>query len=245
MQTFIQGLTDALTCPVCRSPTIKTRMMTCGHHLCDKCSQDVDRDTERNRHRRQLAIDASLYKCPVCRNESILKHQERTRCYTIDTIVELLRLESEPFDAECRQCETLNESSPAVDAAPRPSGFLHFDQMIENERNRVCDLVFGLIMDRMYENAAQGHCIVIIRDEHVYNAFLIAGNKLSKMLFERSSLYSVSIANRQDREIIFYLTRDAHTTSTDRLFVNTIDMDSHMTNPSPSASATSTEDEPQ
>jgi len=160
-------------------------------------------------------------------------------------------LESEPFDAECRQCETLlNDSSSstatAASNATRPSGFLHFDQMIENERTRVCGLVFNLIMDRMYENASQGRCIVIIRDEHVYNAFLIAGNKLSQMLFDTSSLYSVSIANRQDREIIFYLTRDAHQTGTDRLFINTVDADSHMaSNASPSASTTSTENDPQ
>jgi hypothetical protein len=99
-----------------------------------------------------------------------------------------------------------------------PTAFIDLDALIEQEQERLIQITLNIILKRLYESARAGRNLLVIQDDMVYNAFTVAGQKLSRILFDRCSLYSVCLTSQRTHEVVFYLNADARTDSITRQF---------------------------
>jgi hypothetical protein len=222
MQTLVGDLTSLLECAVCKSVLVKPCVFPCGHVVCALCSEQLDSAAQNQRHRYQLAVDALQLRCPTCRDESILRHAERPILFLTQKILDRLSQEDPNFAERMtnRRHEVNAQTAARQDMDVIELGYLDFEPIIGRERIRLCTLVLQLILSRLLQGAREGNGVVVIQDRVVYQAFVAAGHMLSDMLFERCSLYSISVASQRNHEVIFYLYADAHTTATQRSFTN-------------------------
>lgn len=74
-----------LNCPVCLNIFVNPRIYSCGHSICEECMYKCDKENEGSV---VSNFDTPVYKCPICRIESIVPYTNRPLNRRLMTILE-------------------------------------------------------------------------------------------------------------------------------------------------------------
>jgi len=76
---------ECLNCPVCRDIYVTPKLYECGHTICEECMHNIDKQNENSM---TSNFDAPIYKCPICRKESIIPYQDRPINHTLISLLD-------------------------------------------------------------------------------------------------------------------------------------------------------------
>ena len=74
-----------LNCPICLTIFVMPRIYSCGHSVCEECMYKCDKENE---EATVSNFDSPVYKCPLCRVESVVPYTERPLNRSLMTILE-------------------------------------------------------------------------------------------------------------------------------------------------------------
>lgn len=170
-------MSEAPVCPICRSIYVRPRIYPeCGHSLCEHCHIQTDEHTDI-----PDAYTAIVYKCPICRSETLTPWNRRPLNRALDDIC------SSSFSEE------YNERSEELGEAPAPESIgnkedVDLAKMAIAERNRVATALYDEIFPLLHNTARDGGDYISITSKEKVRAIYRVADQLTTMLF-RHKIY--------------------------------------------------------
>lgn len=180
-------MSEAPVCPICRSIYVRPRIYPeCGHSLCENCHIQTDEHTDI-----PDAYTAIVYKCPICRSETLTPWNRRPLNRALDEIC------SSSFSEE------YNERSEELGEAPAPETIgnkedVDLAKMAIAERNRVATALYDEIFPLLHKTARDGgDYISITSKEKVVRAASNSWRPTGKKIYDfvHLSLKPASVPN--------------------------------------------------
>jgi hypothetical protein len=169
-------------CPVCRCVFVKPRIYpSCGHSVCSHCMKECDRYTDR-----PFIHSAILYKCPVCREQTLIPWYKRTRNMALESVCEDLP----------EYAERLAELGPLV---PPEEGLYDDDVDLAkvstmNQESIVLQL-YEEVMPALVAAANEGRSFITLDDQRVVKRLHPVADCFSNFLFDRHNVYRVMLTS--------------------------------------------------
>ena len=169
------------TCPVCRCIFVRPRVYpTCGHSVCSHCMRDCDRYTDR-----QFVHSAILYKCPVCRETTVLPWHHRPRNLSLQAMCEDL-----PGYAN-REAELGPEIGvPALETFDEKTDLARLSRA---KQEALVIRLYEEVMPCLFEAAQEGRTHITVDDQRVVLDMHRCAEAFSNHLFEKHNVYRIML----------------------------------------------------
>lgn len=155
-------------CPVCRFVYIRARIYECGHSICETCMAGIDDYTSR------YFNELPNYKCPVCRNATLIPYYRRPLNQTLNSICQgFPEYESRRLDVEDFELKDDARVEKDFDIAT----------LAQTERKRIAKNLYDDILPLLVEAARKGSSAVIISCPEKVNSISRVMDIFSKYLF--------------------------------------------------------------
>ena len=174
-------MSASATCPVCRCVFVRPRMYpTCGHSVCSHCMADCDRYTDR-----PFVHSALLYKCPVCRDTTLLPWNLRPRNLALESMCEELPGYSNRVAEIGPELIPKDDYNDETDLAK-----------ISNMRQESLVLtLYEEIMPCLFEAAKEGRSHITIDDQRVVMDLHRCADSFSNFLFDKHNVYRMMLTS--------------------------------------------------
>ena len=173
----MSALVEAPVCPICRSIYVRPRIYPeCGHSLCENCHVQTDQHTDV-----PDAYTAIVYKCPICRSETLTPWARRPLNRTLDNIC------ASSFADEYK------ERADELGDAPAPEKIVDkqdvdLAKLAIAERDRVATALYEEIFPLLHKAARDGGDFISITSKAKVRAIYRVADQLTTMLF-RHKIY--------------------------------------------------------
>ena len=177
-----------ILCPVCHDLLLIPRMYSCGHNVCEECMIKADEAIRDD----TMSMALPIYKCPICRNESISEWHDRP----INTsLIDVLSKISSDYKLR----HDTHKKRDVTDITERnlPNG-INLGYVCKHMREFRTEEIYNRIVPLLYKAALQGKPYVTISSE-THDISLIA-DLLAKRLIDKNGIYRL-IANQRECQI--------------------------------------------
>ena len=176
---------DNITCPICSDLLLIPRMYGCGHNICEECMIKADKMIQDELPSSGIPI----YKCPICREESISEWYSRP---VNTTLIDLLSKISEEYRLRHKAHQRRDPLDvPEYDI---PSG-INLGFVSKNIREFKTNLLYEKIIPILYKAAMQAKPHVTISSDK-YDISLVA-DLLAKRLINENGIYRLTVGPRE------------------------------------------------
>ena len=176
---------DNITCPICSDLLLIPRMYSCGHNICEECMIKADKMIQD-----ELPSSAiPIYKCPICREESISEWYSRP---VNTTLIDLLSKISEEYRLRHKTHQRRDPLDvPEYDI---PSG-INLGFVSKKIREFKTNILYEKIIPILYKAAMQAKPYVTITSDK-YDISLV-GDLLAKRLIDENGIYRLTVGPRE------------------------------------------------
>ena len=142
--------TNEIICPICKDIMLLPRIYSCGHSICEPCMIQTDSVNEENNDR---VFTATIYKCPLCRDETYLSIEYRP---INRALLDQLRQNSNYEEQYNQYIENKENNSPEY------SKDIDLSKLTIQKRNNKTDIIYNEILPILYKAAKKGQAFVTI-----------------------------------------------------------------------------------
>lgn len=187
-------------CPVCRSIFVRPRLYACGHSVCSHCMQTSDEFTAS-----PFIHSISIYKCPVCRAETVVPWHRR------------------PPNIDLRQvCERHPDYvSRLVEVGPEQKATLptcgsneDLSKLAFAQQQAIAHEIYEIMLPLLHEAALEGRSVVCVDDKHTVRQIQHVGDTLGEMLFRRHNVCKMVVTSN---DVTFYFLKTTRSLRAERM----------------------------
>lgn len=182
-------MSECPNCPVCRSVYVRPRIYECGHSICETCMHGVDEYTER------YFNELPNYRCPVCRQETLVPWYRRPINQTLQGICENFP----EYENRVQEVEKLNVSKDNIEDN------IDLQKLAIIERKRIAKQHYKDILPVLVKCAREGSSSIVISSKEKVRSISKVMDLFSAYLF-RHKIYRIMAAH--DEIIISILKQD-------------------------------------
>ena len=182
-------MSECPNCPVCRSVYVRPRIYECGHSICETCMHGVDEYTER------YFNELPNYRCPVCRQETLVPWYRRPINQTLQGICETFP----EYESRVQEVEKLNVSKDNIEDN------IDLQKLAIVERKRIAKQHYKDILPVLVKCAREGSSSIVISSKEKVRSISKVMDLFSGYLF-RHKIYRIIAAH--DEIIISILKQD-------------------------------------
>lgn len=173
-ETLQQNHDECLLCPICRDLLIVPRLYKCGHNVCEECMVNADKTTEED-----YTHTAPVYKCPICRDETIQKWYDRPiNNALIDVLCKL------SIEYKLRNNQHIRKKVADIPESCVPNN-VNLAYISKNIREIRSENIYKQILPILYRAALDGKAYVNITTSDISGV----SDLVAKKLIERNGIY--------------------------------------------------------
>ena len=195
-------MTD-LECPVCRFVYVRPRIYKCGHSACEFCHIKSDEHTEQ-----RFMSSAIVYRCPVCRYETLSPWHCRPRNHALEHCCE-----AHP-DYQMRLDE-VGDTPAVTDYVYKET--IDLAKVADQEHMRLTIETYEELLPVLADAVKDGRTYVTIDSKAVVSRIQKIGPALSALLFDRNNLFRMNVTAH---DVTFYFLKSAMRTRLDFMNAN-------------------------
>ena len=163
-----EAISPDLLCPICREIFVTPRVFECGHSICEQCHIEIDRHTQQND-----VHTTQLYRCPVCRLETIRPYYRRPVNIELDRVAQ-----------QHTEAYALRKASYEAPAETRPvSKTIQLASMARRSRMNTALALYRQLMPLLAEAAGDGRSYLTITQHDMVCQAEKVMDLLSMLLF--------------------------------------------------------------
>ena len=206
--TDINNNTNFL-CPICHETMMIPRLYPCGHNICEECM--IKNDHSQNSNTQSMS-HLPIYKCPICRHETIKEWWSRP---INNSLIDVLSQLSEEYKNKHLNHQRSSEETYAEVVIPQN---INLAYMCKKMREFKANEFYKQILPILYKASLDGKPFITISSEHanISNVADILANKLIK----QNGIYRF-IANQRECQIELVPTENQYHYSYDNNNYNT------------------------
>jgi len=175
---------DCLLCPICKDLVMIPRLYGCGHNVCEECMINADKAVEDD-----LTHTVPIYKCPICRNETLHKWYDRPiNNALIDVLCKISQEYSLKNDSHEKQ--KISEIPSAI--IPKNVNLAYSSKHIREYRT---ETLYNQIVPILYRAALDGKAYITITSST--NEIGLVADSLAKKLIARNGIYRFIAGHRE------------------------------------------------
>jgi len=226
---------EHISCPVCKEITINPRLYPCGHNVCEECMIASDKATQED-----LVNSVPIYKCPLCRQETMTQWYDRpVNNALIDIFCKLSDAYKRKNDQHSRKRQTdLPQFIPKN---------INLAFLSSKMRQHKADVLYKQLLPILYTAALNGKSYITIActSSDIY----IVADLIAKRLIDENGIYRFVAGQREcqielvpsDRSYRYEYTNEHYDTNRPILSANSLTESTDNQN-SNNAQATDSED---
>ena len=174
-------------CPVCRSIFVRPRMYACGHSVCSHCMQTSDEYTVS-----PFMHSFNLYKCPVCRAETLVPWHRRP------ANVDLRQVCERHTDYVARLVEVGPEKKANL---PTCGSREDLSKLAFSQQQTIAHEMYEMLLPLLHEAALEGRSVVCLNDKNTLRKIQRVGDALGELLFHRHNVCKMTVTST---DVTFY-----------------------------------------
>lgn len=178
-------------CPVCRSIFIQPRLYACGHTVCSHCMRSCDEHTHA-----PFMNSLTVYKCPVCRHETLTPWFDRPRNLVVQSLCEAHE------DYRTRAEEVGDISVPKEDQEDM-KGETDLGKISYFMQEKKSQELYDELVPVLRRAAMEGQAHVTLAQTGKVKDIQKVADALSDMLFTRNNVHRMVVT---PAEVTFYFT---------------------------------------
>ena len=130
-------------CPICRDYLLEPRIYECGHTICERCMKKSDEMTDSEN---SSLFQVSVYRCPICRDQTHIKWFKRPINHTL---IEIFSKNSDYSESlEKYRQDKLKDLVPETPKIPEN---VNVANIVNSKRREQCDKLYNEIMPLIFE----------------------------------------------------------------------------------------------
>lgn len=188
-------------CPVCRSIFIQPRLYSCGHTVCSHCMRSCDEHT-----RAPFMNSLTVYKCPVCRHETLTPWFNRPRNLVVQSLCEA----HESYRS--REEEVGNISIPKEDQEEM-RGITDLGKISVFMQEKISQDLYDELVPVLRAAALGGQTYITLAQTEKVKEIQNVADTLSDMLFTRNNIHRMVVT---PAEVTFFFTNRSSSTRAER-----------------------------
>jgi hypothetical protein len=175
---------DCLLCPICKDLLIIPRLYSCGHNVCEECMLTTDKVLEEESN-----YSIPLYRCPICREETLQKWYDRP---VNNTLIDVLCKISSEYQIRHNNHKKRQISDIPEKKFPPNVNIAYISQRI---REYKAEALYNQIIPILYRAAIDGKSYVTITTGA--HDISVVADILAKKLIERNGIYKFTSVHRE------------------------------------------------
>ena len=178
-------------CPVCRSIFIQPRLYACGHSVCSHCMRSSDEHT-----RAPFMNSLVVYRCPVCRHESLTPWFDRPRNLALQSLCEA----HEDYQSRLEEVGNVTVPKEDQDGMKGETDLGKISLFMQEKKSQE---LYDELAPVLRRAALEGQTYITLAQtgkvKHIQNV----ADTLSQMLFTRNNVHRMTVT---PAEVTFYFT---------------------------------------
>ena len=173
-------------CPICQETMMIPRLYPCGHNICEECM--IKNDQSQNSSNPSM-FQLPIYKCPICRNETIKEWWARP---INNALIDVLCQLSDDYKSKHLNHQRVPETEYTEVVIP-PN--INLAYMCNKMRQYKANELYKQILPILYKASVEGKPFVTISSEHanISNIAEILADKLIK----KNGIYRLTATQRE------------------------------------------------
>lgn len=173
--------TDIPLCPVCRSIFVRPRLYPCGHSVCSHCMQQSDEYTSP-----RFMHSLRVFKCPVCRDESLPPWFRRPYNVSLRQICEKHK------DYMARLVEVGPEKLPHEDTVTQQTDL---SKLAFAQQQTIAHELYGTLIPLLHTAAMEGRSFINVTDQKTVKNIQRVADTFGQLLFHRHNVYKMNVTS--------------------------------------------------